>query len=167
MTTPSVISVIGICHNQSVATWNEFAVAAPELAQRVRDLFRAHQHHTMATLRKDGSPRISGTEIRIVGDDVVLDMMRGAIRATDLRRDPRVAIHSCTADPDEDPIIWGGDTKISGTVSEVVNNAEPPDSHRFLVDLDEVVVTRVGTPADHLIIETWHPDRGLQRVERH
>ena len=43
-------------------TWNEFAAAAPELADRLRERLDAHVHKTIATVRRDGSPRISGTE---------------------------------------------------------------------------------------------------------
>lgn len=74
----------------------------PELSRRVKDLFTAHKHHTMATLRKDGSPRISGTEVDFADDGLALGMLGGAMRAADLRRDQRVALHSCTADPDDD-----------------------------------------------------------------
>ena len=138
----------------------------PDLAERVRELFTVHKHHTMATLRKDGSPRISGTEIEFAEVGLVLGMMSGALRVADLRRDPRVALHSCTADPGGDPTAWRGDAKISGTASEVDKYAEPGDSHRFLVAPSEVVITRVGTPADHLVIETWHQGEGVRRIER-
>ncbi len=36
--------------------------AEPEFAERVRRLFDAGRHKTIATLRADGSPRISGIE---------------------------------------------------------------------------------------------------------
>ena len=150
-----------------MTTWSEFALDAPDLAQRVRELFTAHKRHTMATLRKDGAPRISGTEIEFADDVLALGMMGGALRAADLRRDPRIALHTCTADPGEDPTTWLGDAKISGTAFEVATHTGPPDSHRFIVDLFEVVITRVGTPPDHLVIETWCPGRGIRRIERH
>ncbi len=149
-----------------MTSWDEFAAAEPDLSRRVRDLFVAHRHHTMATLRRDGSPRISGTEVDFAHDGLVLGVMGGARRAGDLRRDRRVALHSCTADPGEDPTLWPGDAKISGTAREVDGPQGPPGSHRFLIDLDEVVITRVGTPADHLVIESWHPGRGVRRIER-
>ncbi|MDA8185866.1 MAG: pyridoxamine 5'-phosphate oxidase [Actinomycetota bacterium] len=149
-----------------MSTWNIFAAAEPDLARRVRDLFTAHKHHTMATLRKDGSPRISGTEVAFADDGLALGIMAGALRALDLRRDARIALHSSTADPDDDPTLWPGDAKISGTASEVEGHDGPPGSHRFLINLTEVVITRVGTPADHLVIEAWHPAQGLRRVER-
>jgi len=149
-----------------MSTWNTFASTEPDLARRVRELFTAHKHHTMATLRRDGSPRISGTEVSFGNDGLALGMVAGALRAFDLRRDGRVALHSCTADPDEDPTAWLGDAKISGTAAEVENHDGSPGSHRFLVDITEVVITKVGTPGDHLVIETWHPGPGFRRVER-
>jgi hypothetical protein len=149
-----------------MASWNDFAAEEPDFAQRVRALFTAHKHHTMATLRSDGAPRISGTEVDFGDDGLALGMMGGSLRAAHLRRDGRVALHSCTVDPDEDPMVWSGDAKISGTATPVEQHAGPPGSDRFLVEPTEVVITRVGTPADHLVIETWHPGRGRDRIER-
>jgi hypothetical protein len=45
-----------------MATWDEITTAAPDLADAVRQRFDAHKHKTLATLRGDGSPRISGIE---------------------------------------------------------------------------------------------------------
>ena len=47
-------------------SWSDFEAAAPELAARVRARLDAHTHKTLATVRRDGSPRISGTETRAV-----------------------------------------------------------------------------------------------------
>ena len=149
-----------------MTSWADFAGAEPDLSRRVRELFNANKHHTMATLRKDGSPRISGTEVDFAGDDLALGMMAGALRAADLRRDPRVAVHTSVPYDGGDPTAWPGDAKISGTASEVADHHGEAGSHRFLIDLTEVVITKVGTPADRLVIETWHPDRGVQRIER-
>lgn len=149
-----------------MASWTDFAAEEPDVAHRVQVLFTAHTHHTMATLRRDGAPRISGTEVELGDDGIALGMMVGTRRAADLRRDGRVALHSCTADIGEDPSAWPGDAKISGTATEVAQHAGAPGSDRFVLDLQEVVITRVGSPADHLVIETWHAGRGLERVER-
>jgi len=156
-----------VCNHEGMATWSEFTTAEPALAALVHRLFADHKHHTMATLRRDGSPRISGTEVEFDGGDVCLGMMSGALRATDLRRDPRVAIHGHTVDPPEgDPGSWCGDAKLSGLALEVVDEAAPGGGHRFRVDITEVVLTRVGSPPDHLVIESWHPDKGLVRRRR-
>ncbi len=150
-----------------MTTWGDFSETAPEFAGRVRPIFTAHKHHTMATLRRDGSPRISGTEVDFEGDGLFLGVMGGARRVLDLRRDPRLAVHSHTVDPpDDDPSAWPGEAKISGTAQEVDPPAGAEGSHRFALDIIEVVLTRVGSPADHLVIEAWSPDRGLIRFRR-
>ncbi|MEU1811152.1 pyridoxamine 5'-phosphate oxidase family protein [Micromonospora aurantiaca (nom. illeg.)] len=83
--------------------WSDLVAAEPEFAARVRARFAVRKHGTMATLRRDGSPRISGTEFDF-GDDghLRLGSMAGAVKALDLRRDPRVALHSPTEDAPPD-----------------------------------------------------------------
>ena len=147
-----------------MASWDEFAAAEPEFADRVLRRFAARKHSTLATLRSDGSPRISGSEVEFRDGQVILGMMPGSLKALDLRRDPRMALHSPTEDPPgDDPGSWVGEAKIAGRAEEF---SDPGDAHRFRVDLQEVVLTRVGEPPDHLVIESWHPDRGLERRER-
>jgi hypothetical protein len=45
-----------------MAAWRDVEQSEPEFAARVRRLFEAGRHKTIATLRADGSPRISGIE---------------------------------------------------------------------------------------------------------
>src|SRR5215210_3401519 len=78
----------------AMATWKEFSDAAPELARAARELLDAHVHKTIATLRADGSPRISGIEAQVLMDDLWFGSMPGAVKARDLQRDPRFALHS-------------------------------------------------------------------------
>ena len=42
--------------------WQAIEQAEPQFAARVRRLFDAGRHKTIATLRADGSPRVSGIE---------------------------------------------------------------------------------------------------------
>ncbi|MGH7749492.1 MAG: pyridoxamine 5'-phosphate oxidase family protein [Candidatus Dormibacteria bacterium] len=150
-----------------MASWDDVAEAVPDLAARVRTLFETQKHMTLATLRRDGSPRISGTEVRFEDGELWLGMMAGSLKARDLQRDPRLAVHGPTVDaPPDDPSAWAGDAKIAGRAVEVTDPPEADGSHRFRIDITEVVHTRVGTPADHLAIESWHPGRGSQRLER-
>jgi hypothetical protein len=150
-----------------MASWEEFAAAEPEFEQRVRARFTARKHSTLATLRRDGSPRISGTELGFNDGQLILGMMPGSMKARDLRRDPRLALHSPTEDTSEDdPSSWRGEAKLAGRAIELTDRKRPNRGHRFRVDVTEVVLTRVGEPPDHLVIESWHPERGLQRRER-
>lgn len=146
-----------------MATWAEIETAVPGLAGEVMARFTAARHCTMATLRRDGAPRISGTEVELSDGQLWLGSMAGAVKALDLRRDGRVAVHSPTAEPGPDGRTWAGEAKVAGMAVEVPSDGE---SHRFRLDLTEVVLTRLGEPPDHLVVESWHPDRGYVRRER-
>jgi hypothetical protein len=147
-----------------MATWEEFEATEPEFAARVKALLTRRKHLTMATLRRDGSPRISGTEID-VGDGVLaIGSMPGAVKARDLRRDPRVAIHGPTEDPPAgNPAAWTGEAKIAGRAIEV-EPAGPGD--RFLIDIQEAVMTHLNEAGDRLVIESWNEMRGYLKTER-
>jgi hypothetical protein len=151
-------------HYRRVTSWTDFAAAQPELARHVRQCFAIRKHATLATLRRDGSPRISGIEVDFADDGLYLGMMPNSLKALDLRRDPRLALHCPTEDtPPDDPGSWLGDAKIAGRATEVPGIDE---AHRFAVGVHEVVYTTVGASGDHLVIESWHAGRGLQRRER-
>jgi hypothetical protein len=144
-----------------VASWSEVESEAPELAALARKFFDAHVHKTLATLRRDGSPRISGTEVEFEDGELTIGSMLNAMKALDLRRDPRFALHSGSDDPD----IWMGDAKVAGTMEEI-DPPEGSESHRFRADITELVVVRLGEPANHIVIESWHAGRGLESVRR-
>lgn len=147
-----------------MATWAEFESAEPEFASRVRALMASRKHLTMATLRRDGSPRISGTEVEFSGGRLQIGSMPNAVKALDLRRDPRVAIHGPTADPPEGrPAAWLGEAKIAGRAKEVDSGG---DSHRFVIDIQEAVITRLNEAGDRLVVESWTPERGRRLIER-
>ena len=107
-------------------------------AARVRAAFTVAKHATMATLRAGGAPRISGTEVDFADDgELRIGSMPGSRKARDLQRDPRVALHSPTADPGEDGANWSGEAKVAGRAIE----EEPGDggAHSFRLELTEVV----------------------------
>ena len=147
-----------------VASWAEFEEAEPEFAARVRALMSSRKHLTMATLRRDGSPRISGTELQFEDGQLRMGSMAGALKALDLQRDPRVAVHGPTEDPPADrPAGWRGEAKVSGRVVEVDSDGH---SHRFLIDISEAVITRLNEAGDRLVVESWNPQRGYCKLER-
>ncbi|MDQ1709449.1 MAG: hypothetical protein QOG49_834 [Frankiaceae bacterium] len=160
-----------------MARWTEFAAAAPDVATYVTERFAAGKHKTMATLRADGSPRISGTEITIERGDLWIAGLPQSRKLADLRRDARVAIHSASPDPAADG-SWPGDAKVSGLAVEVTDPAElatfasgqeqmPPGPFElFRLDLHEVVAVRMGEPADHLDIDLWQPGQAARRFSR-
>jgi hypothetical protein len=146
-----------------MASWKDVRADAPDFASRVEQALRRSKHMTMATLRASGAPRISGTELEVSDGDLWLGSMPGARKALDLLRDPRVAIHGPTEDPPDDPKAWSGEAKVAGRAVEVPHD-DP--SHRFRIDVEEVVFTHLNDAGDRLVIESWHPGRGLEVVER-
>ena len=155
-----------------MSSWSEVEAKAPELTALARAMFDAHGHKTLATVRRDGAPRISGTETVFAEGEMWLGSMWQARKALDLQRDPRFALHSGSDEPD----AWRGDAKIAGTAEEITDpervkaiigkSAPPGPAHLFRLDITELVVVRMGEPADHIVVDTWHADRGTSSVER-
>jgi hypothetical protein len=157
----------------TTANWNEFRTAAPELATAVEGRFRSHLHHVLATLRRDGSPRVSGTEVSFVGNDVWLGGMPGSRKMLDLRRDPRFALHSATLETD----LVEGDARLTGRAVEITDRAEVQavlsagghgeghgDALLFRLGLTEVSLVRVR--GDELWIDRWSPGQEPRLVTR-
>jgi hypothetical protein len=155
-----------------VTAWSAIERQQPEFAGRVRRLFDAGRHKTIATLRADGSPRISGLECEFADGDLCFGSMPGARKGADLKRDPRFALHGPTFHPGEGKENdWPGEAKIAGraipagpvTADEA---GEEPDGDMFVADIAEIVITHLNADASKLVVESWTPDRGLRTVER-
>ena len=141
-------------------SWAKFEAEAPELAARVRERLEAHAHKTIATLRRDGSPRISGTETQFEGEDLWIGSMQDALKARDLQRDPRYALHSASEDPD----VWKGDAKVAGIAEEV--RSSDGESHKFRLDILEASTVSLSEDRKALVIEVWTPREGVRTIRR-
>lgn len=160
-----------------MVSWGDFERAEPELAARVQRLFDAGRHKTIATLRADGSPRISGIECELADGELRFGSMTGARKGADLRRDPRFALHGPAFHPAEGKEAdWPGEAKIAGravpagAVRSDPDGEEPdheePDGELFVADIAEVVVTGLDAEATKLVVEWWTPEQGRRRIER-
>lgn len=147
-----------------MAAWSEIEQAEPEFAQRVRQMFDAGRHKTIATLRADGSPRISGIECEFADGELRFGSMSGARKSADLQRDPRFALHGPTVHPEEGKESeWPGEAKVAGRAHLT---GEDPDADGFVADITEVVITALDPRATKLVVESWTPERGIRTVER-
>ncbi len=149
-----------------MATWQEFSEQAPELAKKIHQRFTAEKTHFLATIRRDGSPRVSGSEVDFKGPDLLIGSMIDAVKAKDLQRDGRFAIHASSA-IDE----GGADAKVAGVAVEVTDAAEvaklqgnEEPAHVFRLDLAEAVLTWVEGNA--LMVEVWKEGKGSKRLAR-
>jgi Pyridoxamine 5'-phosphate oxidase len=141
-------------------SWSEFEAEAPALAERVRARLDARKHKTIATVRRDGSPRISGTESEIKDGELWIGSMWQARKAQDLQRDPRFALHAGS----EDPPGWTGDAKLAGVVEEIPDPER--GSHLFRLDLHEVSTVELDDSRTALVIEVWTPEGGIRTIRR-
>ena len=144
-----------------MASWSEIEEQVPELAAEAKRYFDKHRHKTLATLRRDGSPRISGSEAEFKDGELTFGSMWRGVKALDLRRDPRFALHSGSDETDHG---WTGDAKVAGRAEEIATTEGK--SHTFRADITELVVVRLGEPANHIVIESWHEGRGLTSLRR-
>jgi hypothetical protein len=163
---------VGSEYALAVPSWNAIEQVEPEFAARVRSLMDAGRHKTIATLRVDGSPRISGIECEFTDGDLRFGSMTGARKGTDLKRDPRFALHGPAFHPEVGKEgDWPGEAKIAGRaipVGPVASGGDDdePEGELFEADITEVVITALNTTATKLVVESWTPTGGLQRVER-
>lgn len=158
--------------NDTAANWAAFTAAEPGLARTVEERFGAFTHHVLATLRKDGSPRTTGLEVRFLDGELWLGMMPDSVKALDLRRDPRFALQ---ANPGEGTGMGGGDVRIAGRAVEVEDPAvkaayrkevEPPEPfHLFRTELTEVVRTYVEDET-YLVVQVWKPGEPVRALKR-
>ncbi|MCY4037145.1 MAG: pyridoxamine 5'-phosphate oxidase family protein [bacterium] len=153
--------------------WGWFEAQAPELAGRVRLRFESHVHAVLATLRRDGSPRLSGTEAPIRDGHLWLGMMPRSLKAADLRRDPRFSLHSS---PDTEELLLGDariDARAAAAMPEEVDVfaaghrmpvEDPSAMTLFTTRITRTTLTRVE--GQELVIQTWTPADGLQEIRR-
>jgi len=148
-----------------MTSWQEFSEQAPELAAKVRARFGAGKSHVLATVRRDGSPRVSGSEVDFRGAEAYVGSMLDALKARDLQRDGRFAIHAFPG------FEQSGDAKLAGVaieltdpaeVAELQGNAEP--CHLFRLALREAVLTWVDE--DTMYVDSWREGRGMVRFAR-
>jgi hypothetical protein len=142
-----------------------------------RARFDAHGLGLLATLRRDGSPRISGIEPLFADGELWLGMMPDSRKEADLRKDGRFALHNATVDKQvtEGDVKIGGEARPVDTEEAMARFRQAFERHTgyplppgpvalFRADVREVAMVRPA--GDHLDIEWWRDGAGVSRVER-
>ena len=144
--------------------WDEFVAKSGSLAQLVEE--RVHDRVVyLATVRKDGSPRVHPVTPRIHDGRLFVRMYPTSPKVGDLYEDPRYALHSQVKDSSG----AGGEVAISGRAVVVEDESwiagafqmlSNPDPSRYVVfefDIEDVRVTLYE--GDHTRRERWQSDR--------
>ncbi|MDY7105872.1 MAG: pyridoxamine 5'-phosphate oxidase family protein [Actinomycetota bacterium] len=122
-----------------MTSWSDLEAEAIDLAAAVSQRFGAHLHHILATVRATGAPRLSGVEVRIGDGEVWLGMMPDSAKSRDLRRDPRLALHSAPVETD----LKLGDAVIDGRAVEIARDA--PDRGEAELALARAIAAGAGS----------------------
>ena len=161
-----------------MVAWRDFVEEAPRIAEIfVRRHTATHYLCMLATIRADGTPRISPMEPRIFEGRLVLVGMPNTTKYRDLARDPRFCLHTATVDPN----VGDGDAKVWG----VAVNDQDTDLHARFADalfaesgldlrgqrFDPFYVGELTSASslelvdDRLRVTIWKPGEGERVVE--
>ena len=80
--------------------WSELTQRQPQLAELGRQRLLAPGVVLAATIRSDGTPRLSPVEPLVLDGTLWLSMMWQSRKAADLARDPRILVHSVVTSRD-------------------------------------------------------------------
>ena len=156
----------------------------PDLADRARAILSSTTNAVLGTIRRDGSPRLSGADPYFHDGQLRIWSMPQARKGQDLRRDPRVALHSIPWDSrrlrDGAADVGPADAKVSGTAVLTTDaddrrgfrawltserGAEPPeDWDLFTIDIESVTV--VFVEGGQLVVDRWSASDGRHTAPR-
>lgn len=122
-------------------TFADMAAQAPELAASAEERFGVTGLSLVATLRRDGWPRISPVEPLVFDGQLYLGMMPRSMKSLDLERDDRCLVHSTVSDKDG----TDGEVKLYGHARRV---RDADEVERYCVALEEAIGWRPGGPDD-------------------
>ncbi|MGZ4132006.1 MAG: pyridoxamine 5'-phosphate oxidase family protein [Actinomycetota bacterium] len=154
--------------------WDAFERACPEIAAIARERFATDEVVMLGTVRPDGSPRLSPNEVDFTEGRLCLGMMPNSLKALDLRRDPRLLVHSVP----QGRMNPGGDVKLRGLAIEETGldfreayrrtihgrigwAPDEPDFHLFTLDVRDAVFIRFG---EEPAARRWDEALGFRQI---
>ena len=156
--------------------WSELERRQPGLADLGRQRLLDPGVVLVATIRRDGTPRVSPVEPLVMDGDLWLSMLWQSTKAADLIRDPRVLVHGVITNRDgrEGEFKVRGharsekDRAVQWRYGEAVAQAlgwkpEAGQFHLFAVDIDHVSYLRYDEPTGDQYVTQWPPGREYVR----
>jgi hypothetical protein len=167
-----------------MASFADVENVEPDLADHVRAILSSTTNAVLGTIRRDGSPRLSGADPYFHDGQLCIWSMPRARKGQDLRRNPQVAVHSIPWDSrkvrDGSADVGAADAKVSGKAVLVSDagalsafrawlqsdrGVEPPeDWDLFTIDIDALTVISVDN--GQLLVDRWSTTEGRQAIRR-
>lgn len=133
-----------------------------------------HESPCSATLRKDGSPRISPVEPFLTQRHLLFGAMSWSLKTRDLARDPRCVLHSAISGPDSGE----GELKLYGHATEADDQirdgceegwwlSRPAGTATvFALNIEQATFISWDTEHGQMTVRSWSPQRGLTETRR-
>ena len=157
-----------------MASWRDVELGAPELARLGAARLAAARVALLGTLRRDGSPRISPIEPYLAEGQLLIGAMAWSAKASDLRRDPRYALHSAVTSPDSGE----GELKLNGPAAEAGPAlraaaadawwlaAAPDKAVIFALHISQAVFVDWDINHGQMTVHRWSPANGYAVASR-
>ncbi len=156
--------------------WSDLEHSQPRLARLARQRLIGPGVALVATIRRDGTPRVSPVEPYVLNGVLWLSMMWQSAKARDLLRDPRILVHSVITSRDGAE----GELKVRGTARAEHDQAvqrryaeavaadlgwDPQQGrfHLFSVDICQVSFVSYDTATGDQHVAIWPPGREFIR----
>ena len=159
-----------------MATWGEFTEAAPEIAALGSELRAKFGLAFLATVRKDGSPRLHPVCPFVVRGRLFIATNPKSPKRHDLKRDGRYVLHMLPGENDAEFLIRGRARLVEDAETKAMVLAEGPEAGRqpdgallnlkpeellFEYDIAEALSghwENVGQPDTRPVRSTWRED---------
>jgi hypothetical protein len=155
-------------------TWGDLELAASEIAEAGKRRLQETRVALLATLRRDGSPRISPIEPFFAEGHLLFGAMAWTLKVRDLERDPRCTLHSTVTGPN----AGEGELKLYGRAIEADDDLraacregwwteEPHEAARvFSVTVEEAMFVTWDYEGGEMTVRRWSPDAGFKTSQR-
>ena len=138
-----------------VVSWGDVARSAPDLGRHVEERMGEPKVCYLATLRRDGWPRVHPVLVRFRDGRMVVTMYPNSPKGHDIRRNGRYAVHGMVEDP------YGGRGEVLMTGTAVATDATPADIERgwvaFELLVGEVLATQYNSVGLEPVFMRWRP----------
>ena len=152
-----------------MASFADVRNVEPDLADRVRAILSSTTIAVLGTISRDGSPRLSGADPYFHDGQLRIWSMPRARKGRDLRRDPRVALHSISWDSrklrDGAVDVGEADANVSGRAVLASDTGEAVRVSR-VVELRALLRAAGGLGSVHDRHRRAHGHLGRQRSAR-
>jgi Pyridoxamine 5'-phosphate oxidase len=154
--------------------WHDLETAAPEIARLGKERLDQTRVALLATLRKDGSPRISPVEPYLSQGQLLFGAMSWSLKTRDLLRDRRCVLHSAITGPDNGE----GELKLYGRAVEVDDEIRAgcregwwPERAAdaatvFALYIEQAAFVSWDTAHGEMTVRRWSPGRGVSETSR-